>query len=1178
MKVKWSKKAFGWLLGSVLAVTGAVGPIPQQAHAAEDSISEAAVYQLLQTATADRQTLTVEQAIAAGNNGSSVQVEGYVVGHATGSKTANFKAPFANDYNLLLADQAEETDASKLINIQIPAALRNQFGLASHPELVGQKITADGARLVYNNFAGLKNVTSISLSDPGEEPGPGTGNPNPGTGNPDPGTGNPDPGTGNPDPGTGNPDPGTGNPDPGTGNPDPGTGNPEPGTGNPAPGTSPDLPDGSGKKVLFDNTHAQTAGAADWVIDGAFSDFADGLRADGFTVEPLDRQIPYTFGEQAITYEKLKDYDVFVIAEANVPLKQSEQDALLQYVDQGGGVFFISDHYNADRNKNRWDASEVFNGYRRGAFDNPAKGMSAEEAASPAMQGLSSGDWLADNFGVRFRYNAIGDIDANSVVAPSQAFGITEGVQSVAVHAGSTLAVLDPAKAKGIVYVPENPPAWGNAVDSGVYNGGGRAEGPFAAVAKRGLGKAAFIGDSSPVEDASPNYLREENGQTKKTYDGFKEADDAKFLVQTVEWLAHREDYTSLADVPGLSLDTPTALLSSEEPAASTEPQKEPWAQPAPGYKWYDPSTFKPGSYGSGKKPDVQATYGFVHQAQLPSAEEFSIRLTADGMQPGQTVQDLKVGIYVTGGDQIARFKQEDGSWSPYGYSPAFSLTANTAGHAAKELTVQLKPGTTGDATLRLKQGSANLITKSVTVANVPVEPLPDDRPQVPAAVPVAEARGAADGTVVTVEGVVTSEPGLFGGQGFYLQDDTAGIYVYPQAADFHAGDRVTVSASKTVYNGEVELENPVWIEKKGIATVPEPKVQTELNETNQGQLVQLQNVTIRSYKTASPAGSFEFDVVSQDGSSVHVRIDGRTGISYDAFRSDFPEGTAVNIAGISSIFKGIYQLKPLTLAHVAMSTNDAVAPVTTITVKGKTGSEVFNTGNVGIAFWADDEGSGVERTEYRLNEGPWQPAEQGFTLSQDGRFTLDYRSVDQAGNVEEFKRVQINIDKLPPVIQLTGSVRVSQIDSTLPLKVEASDSVSGIQKVTYLLDGLPVAGLERVEPIQLPAGKHILTVWARDGAGRAAKASYVLESVIEVDQLDELVDLAKSKKWISKQGTLNNLQAKIAQLQKAEGSKLFNLRLKALRAEVLLHTGSSISPGFSALMLGDLYHIEKVA
>ena len=156
--------------------------------------------------------------------------------------------------------------------------------------------------------------------------------------------------------------------------------------------------------------------------------------------------------------------------------------------------------------------------------------MSNEEANSQAMQGVESSDWLSDNFGIRFRYNAIGDVSAKNIVSPEQSFGITEGVSSVAMHAGSTLAITNPKLAKGLVYLPENPAKWNNAVDSGVYNGGGVAEGPYAAIAKVGLGKAAFIGDSSPVEDATPKYVREDSGQTKKTYDGYKEENDAILL------------------------------------------------------------------------------------------------------------------------------------------------------------------------------------------------------------------------------------------------------------------------------------------------------------------------------------------------------------------------------------------------------------------------------------------------------------------------------------------------------------------------------------------------------------------------------------------------------------------------------------------------------------------------
>ena len=355
----------------------------------------------------------------------------------------------------------------------------------------------------------------------------------------------------------------------------------------------------NGKKILFDNTHGQTAGAADWVLDGGFSDFANALANKGYYAKELRKNSP-------ITYEDLQGYNVFIIGEANIPYKTSEQAAMIQYVQNGGSIFFIGDHYNADRNKNRWDASEVFNGYRRGAYSNPTKGMGTEEANSAAMQGVTGSDWLSDNFGIRFRYNAIGDVTANDIVAPSQAFGITTGVSTVAMHAGSTLAITNPNKAKGIVYLPTTSAAWGNAVDQGVYNGGGRAEGPYAAVSKLGLGKAAFIGDSSPVEDATPKYLREETGTSKTTYDGFKEQNDGTLLVNIIDWLSKQESFTALSQVSGLQLDQATSLLAIETPQTSTEPEAEPWAAPAAGYKWYDSTTFKSGSYGYGAGGPVQ--------------------------------------------------------------------------------------------------------------------------------------------------------------------------------------------------------------------------------------------------------------------------------------------------------------------------------------------------------------------------------------------------------------------------------------------------------------------------------------------------------------------------------------------------------------------------------------------
>ena len=52
-------------------------------------------------------------------------------------------------------------------------------------------------------------------------------------------------------------------------------------------------------------------------------------------------------------------------------------------------------------------------------------------------------------------------------------------------------------------------------MNQGIYSGGG-TKGPYIAISKVGKGKAAFIGDTSLVEDSSPKYKREDNGKSKK--------------------------------------------------------------------------------------------------------------------------------------------------------------------------------------------------------------------------------------------------------------------------------------------------------------------------------------------------------------------------------------------------------------------------------------------------------------------------------------------------------------------------------------------------------------------------------------------------------------------------------------------------------------------------------------
>ena len=322
----------------------------------------------------------------------------------------------------------------------------------------------------------------------------------------------------------------------------------------------------------------------------------------------------------------------------------------------------------------------------------------------------------------------IGSHKTQNIVSSKDSFGITKGVQSVSMHAGSTLAITDPNKAKGIIYMPEHlthSQKWSHAVDQGIYNGGGINEGPYVAISKIGKGKAAFIGDSSLVEDRSPKYLREDNGKPKKTYDGFKEQDNGKLLNNLTTWLGKKESQPSMKDM-GIKLDNKTPLLNFEQPENSIEPQKEPWTTPIEGYKWYDRSTFKKGSYGSNQRgaDDGVDDKSSSHQNQNAKVEltlpqniqphhpfQFTIKLT--GYEPNSTISDVRVGLYKDGGKQIGSFSSNRNQFNTPGYSPSQSIKTNGAGEASFTLTAKVTDEIK-DANIRVKQGKKILLTQKM--------------------------------------------------------------------------------------------------------------------------------------------------------------------------------------------------------------------------------------------------------------------------------------------------------------------------------------------------------------------------------------------------------------------------------------------------------------------------------
>ncbi|MBW7460584.1 endonuclease, partial [Paenibacillus sepulcri] len=292
--------------------------------------------------------------------------------------------------------------------------------------------------------------------------------------------------------------------------------------------------------------------------------------------------------------------------------------------------------------------------------------------------------------------------------------------------------------------------------------------------------------------------------------------------------------------------------------------------------------------------------------------------------------------------------------------------------------------------------------------------------------------------------------------------------YVFQSASGYHLGDVVKITAPLAVYNTELELADLIAIEKTGTAPLPGPVMAEAVSDANQGQLLQLQDVTIRNIISATPAGSFEFDAVN-GGVSNHVRVDVRTGVAL----ADFPyqEGAVVNVTGVSAIFRGLYQLKPRGLGDFTAVQSDTEAPTTSAALSAAPNAEGWVNQDVEVALTAADDTAGTITTQYAVDGGAYTAYAGPFTVTEEARHTVGYFSTDAAGNAEEAKFIQVNVDKTLPAAELTQSGQaVGDVLETAVLTFElvSSDGLSGIISEQLLLDGTEIASGETVQASEL--------------------------------------------------------------------------------------------------------------
>ncbi|GLY85943.1 Ig domain-containing protein [Actinoallomurus iriomotensis] len=273
-------------------------------------------------------------------------------------------------------------------------------------------------------------------------------------------------------------------------------------------------------RILFDNTKAETAGNADWIIStsqpdplqqdaspqaetdwtGALSSWGVALQKTGqYTLDTLPAGNTITYGNTSSALD-LSHFDAFVLPEPNVQLTAAEKTAVIRFVQNGGGLFLISDHTGSDRNNDGWDSPKILSDLltNNGVDDTDPFGFSIDSL------NITTDDPVAIHDGSNPILNGPFGTVTGSILRNGTTF---------------TLHPADNPNVRGLVWLTSANPSG--------------TTGAFLVSSTFGSGRVAIWGDSSTVDDGT--------GQSGNTlYDGWNdpEGTDAAIALNTTAWLA----------------------------------------------------------------------------------------------------------------------------------------------------------------------------------------------------------------------------------------------------------------------------------------------------------------------------------------------------------------------------------------------------------------------------------------------------------------------------------------------------------------------------------------------------------------------------------------------------------------------------------------------------------------
>lgn len=316
-------------------------------------------------------------------------------------------------------------------------------------------------------------------------------------------------------------------------------------------------------------------------------------------------------------------------------------------------------------------------------------------------------------------------------------------------------------------------------------------------------------------------------------------------------------------------------------------------------------------------------------------------------------------------------------------------------------------------------------------------------------------------------------------GGGRYRLDigDSTLIRSFVDAYDFSKGYVYDIAAGAAFRIPLTREKYP--LETKATVTGPQ----------QQGWYTGAATVTLQTYGHAGTVGSTVYSLNGGNDWSVYTTpiVLGDSGIHTLQYRTT---GIAGNVEPTKSVTVKIDRLPPSTTAHV----------------NGTTGENGWQSSASTVALSTYDAHSGAASTEYALSVTASTYGQQSHGFApytgpvplDEGKYTLQYRSIDAAGNTESVKTVDVKIDRIKPAFTLlmNGTPVVSGAEvgdgQSIVLTLPSSDGMSGVAQRTILVDGaVYMEGTAFGWSGQ--TGDHTVKAIVRDYAGNIAEAAYTV-------------------------------------------------------------------------------------